>query len=345
MKILCVSVFTLFICIEAAFCAKTPTVADAQAFMDKAEAELLALSNEGQQAGWVQETYITPDTEALSAKALERGIARATELVEQSKQFDALLLPPELRRKFMLLKLGLQMPAPNDPKLREELTRIATSLNGSYGAGKYCPGSDSSKCMGIDELDVRMAQSRDPKELQDLWVGWHKIGAPMRERYARFVELSNQGAKQLGFADTGVIWRSGYDMTPQEFSADLERLWTQVQPLYRELHAYVRKKLIARYGGSAQRPDGMIPADLLGNMWAQEWGNIYDLAAPSSAPPTYDLGKVLQAKQVDAREVVRYGQGFFESLGFPALPETFWQRSMLTKSRDRDVVCHASLGR
>ena len=342
MKITPAGVFALFVCAGTVFCAKPPAIADAQAFMDKAEAELLALNNEGQQAGWVQETYITPDTEALSARALERAIGRATELVEQSKQFDALSLPQELRRKFTLLKLGLQLPAPKNPKLREELTQIATSLNGSYGAGKYCSGGDQSKCMGIDEIDVRMAQSRDPKELQDLWVGWHKIGAPMRERYTRFVELSNEGAKELGFTDTGVIWRSGYDMTPEQFSADLERLWTQVQPLYRELHAYVRKRLIAQYGANAERPDGMIPADLLGNMWAQEWGNIYDLVAPSSAPPMNNLGKVLQAKQVDARGVVQYGERFFQSLGFSTLPETFWQRSMLTKPRDRDVVCHAS---
>jgi peptidyl-dipeptidase A len=342
MKTLGMCAFLLFTCAAILFGARTPTVADAQAFMDKAEAELLTLSTEGQQAGWVQETYITSDTEALSSRALERAIARTTELVEESKQFDGLDLPTELRRKFMLLKLGLQMPAPRNPKGREELTQIATSLNGSYGAGKYCLGSDASKCMGIDEIDVRMAQSRDPKELQDLWVGWHKIGAPMRDRYARFVELSNQGAKELGFTDTGVIWRSGYDMKPEEFSADLERLWAQVEPLYRELHAYVRKKLITRYGASAERPDGMIPANLLGNMWAQEWGNIYELVAPPSAPPTYDLGEILQERQVDARGVVQYGERFFESLGFSALPQTFWQRSMLTKPRDRDVVCHAS---
>ncbi len=342
MKIIRTYIFGSLVCAAVAICSPTPTVADAQAFMDKAEAELLTLSNAGQQAGWVQETYITPDTEALSARALEQAIGRATELVEQSKKFDALDLPPELRRKFTLLKLGLQLPAPHDPKLRGELTRVATSLNGSYGAGKYCPGGNSSQCMGIDEIDVRMAQSRDPKELQNLWVGWHKIGAPMRERYARFVELSNQGAKELGFADTGVIWRAGYDMAPEQFSADLERLWAQVEPLYRELHAYVRQQLIARYGADAKRPDGLIPADLLGNMWAQEWGNIYDLVAPSSAPATSDLGKILQARQVDARGVVRYGEQFFQSLGFSALPETFWQRSMLTKPRDRDVICHAS---
>ena len=147
MKIVCTYILSSLVCAAIAVCSPVPTVADAQAFMDKAEAELLVLSNEGQQAGWVQETYITPDTEALSARALERSIARTTELVEQSKQFDALTLPPELRRKFTLLKLGLQLPAPRDPKLRGELTQLATSLNGSYGAGKYCPGGDSSKCM------------------------------------------------------------------------------------------------------------------------------------------------------------------------------------------------------
>ncbi|MGA8025809.1 MAG: M2 family metallopeptidase [Bryobacteraceae bacterium] len=320
----------------------TPTVADAQAFIDKTEGELLQLDVEGARAGWVQETYITPDTEAISAKTSERLIARTTELVNESKRFDNLDLPPDLRRKFELLRLSLSLPAPADPKLRTELTEVASSLESSYGRGKYCPNEDQSKCMGIDDLDVRMAQSRDPKELQDLWVGWHKIGAPMRDRYARFVELSNQGARELGFADTGVLWRSNYDMTPDQFSEDLERLWQQVRPLYMELHAYVRKRLIEKYGAVAQRQDGMIPADLLGNMWAQEWGNIYDIVAPSSAPETYDLAKALQARNTDAKQMVLYGEHFFQSLGFDALPDTFWERSMLTKPRDRDVVCHAS---
>jgi peptidyl-dipeptidase A len=262
--------------------------------------------------------------------------------VEEAKRFADLDLPPELKRKFDLLKLSLTLPAPHDPKLRSELTDIASWLEGAYGSGKYCPDSDQTHCLGIDDIDERMAQSRDPKELADMWAGWHKVGAPMREKYARFVELSNQGARELGFADTGVMWRSGYDMTPQQFSADLERLWQQVKPLYLELHAYVRKRLIEKYGKVADRPDGMIPADLLGNMWAQEWGNIYDLAAPASAPQTYDIGKALQAKGADPKRVVRYGESFFKSLGFSSLPDTFWERSMLAKPRDRDAVCHAS---
>src|ERR1019366_1195532 len=228
-------------------------VADAKAFMDKAEAELLKISTLQNRAGWVEETFITDDTEIPSAFQIERTIARTTELVNEGKQYESLKLPPDLKRKFLLLRLSLTMPAPKDAKLREELTQLAASLNGSYGKGKYCPGGPKEPCLGIDDLDEKLAKSRDPKEIAALWTGWHKVGAPMRDRYARFVELSNQGARELGFADTGVLWRAGYDMTPQQFSADLERVWAEVSPLYQDLHTYVRKKLIQKYGAVAQR--------------------------------------------------------------------------------------------
>jgi peptidyl-dipeptidase A len=318
------------------------TVADARAFMDRAEAELLKMTILEQRAGFVQETYITDDTELLSADQTGRVIARTTELVNEGKQYESLNLPPDLKRKFLLLKLSLTLPAPKNANLREELTQVAASLDGSYGKGKYCPGDPKEKCFGIDDLDERLAKSRDPKEAAAIWAGWHKVGAPMRDRYARFVDLSNQGARELGFADTGALWRAGYDMTPEQFSAELERVWSEVSPLYQELHTYVRKKLIQKYGATAQRKDGMIPADLLGNMWAQEWGNIYDIVAPPSAPPSYDVGKILQQRKASAKQIVQYGEGFFNSLGLGMLPATFWERSMLTRPADRDVVCHAS---
>ncbi len=328
-----------------------PTVAAARAFMDKAEAELLKLSIMGARAEWVDETYITDDTDLLTAAENDRLIERTTALVDQAKQFSSLNLPPDLKRKFLLLRLSLTMPAPHNAKLREELTQVASSLNGSYGKGKYCPGGEAKAdpesqkaagCIGIDEVDERMAKSRDPKELAAIWAGWHKVGAPMRDRYSRFVQLSNQGAKEIGFGDTGDLWRAGYDMTPVQFSAELERLWSQVEPLYKELHAYVRRKLAAKYGVEAVRADGMIPADLLGNMWAQEWGNIYDIVAPPAAPATYDVGAILKERNATAKQIVQFGEGFFQSLGFDSLPDTFWQRSMITRPADRDVVCHAS---
>lgn len=325
---------------------KAPTVADAQAWMAQTESSLLDLVNEGGRAQWVQETYITDDTEALSAKANERIAARMNQAVLESHRFDGVKgMPAELQRKLMLLRLN---GSPTDPKLLAELTQVASALDGMYGKGKYCVGGDQTKCYGIDQLDVLMAKSRDPQELQDLWVGWHKVGAPMRDKYARLVDLSNRGAKEFGYKDTGDLWRAGYDMTPDQFSAELDRVWMQLQPFYAELHAYVRARLIETYGDAARRPDGMIPAHLLGNMWAQEWGNVYDLVAPASAPKTYDLEAALQQRigtvppRDAAVQMVKFGEGFFTSMGFEALPSTFWQRSQFVKPADRDVVCHAS---
>ena len=161
--------------------AAAPTVAEAQSFMDRAEAELLKLGTLQQRAGWVEETYITDDTELLSASQNEKVIARTTELIAEAKRFDSLNLPPDLKRKFLLLKLSLTMPAPKDARLREELTQVAASLDGSYGKGKYCPGGDKEPCLGIDDLDERLAKSRNTKDILNYWTGWHKIGAPMRD--------------------------------------------------------------------------------------------------------------------------------------------------------------------
>jgi peptidyl-dipeptidase A len=324
---------------EAQSAAK-PAVAEAEQFITQAETRLNELTVRAARAQWVQENFITDDTEAISADANEQITAAVTELVEQAKRFDGLTLPPVLARKFLLLKLGLTAPAPKDPKLRREMIEIGTSLDGDYGKGKYCRKPDD--CLDITAIEKIMASSRDPKELQEVWLGWHRVGAPMRQRYSRFVELSNQGAREMGFKDVGALWRAGYDMTPEQFSAELERLWQQVRPLYLSLHTYVRSRLVQHYGPNVVPPDGPIPADLLGNPWAQEWGNIFPLLGLPDDSRGYDLTELLKAKNLDAKGMVRYGENFYKSLGFAPLPETFWERSLFTKPRDRDVVCHAS---
>ncbi|MCE5310665.1 MAG: M2 family metallopeptidase, partial [Acidobacteriales bacterium] len=225
-----------------------------------------------------------------------------------------------------------------------ELTRIAASMEGTYGKGKYCPAGtqDPSKCLDLEQITRIMATSRDPGQLLDVWRGWHTISPPMRPSYRRFVELSNKGARELGFSDTGAMWRSKYDMPPDAFAREVDRLWEQVKPLYVSLHAYVRNKLREKYGAGVVPERGPIPAHLLGNMWAQSWDNIYPLVAPKDADPGYDLTSILKARGYDAHRMVKSGEAFFTSLGFPPLPPTFWERSMFLKPRDREVVCHAS---
>jgi len=213
-------------------------------------------------------------------------------------------------------------------------------LDSDYGKGKF--KDSAGKVLDVNEVENIMAENRDPARLKEVWLGWHSIGAPMRERYARFVDLSNQGARELGFKDTGVLWRAGYDMPPEQFSADVDRLWEQVRPLYLSLYTFVRARLSQKYGSDVVPPDGPIPAHLLGNPWAQQWGNIYPLLGLPENSSGYDLTELLRAKKLDAHGMVKYGENFYTSLGFPPLPKTFWERSLLTKPADREVVCHAS---
>jgi peptidyl-dipeptidase A len=317
-----------------------PTVAEAEQFIKQAQVQLNDLSVKANRAAWVEENFITDDTESISADAQEQLTAVTEELIEQAKRFEGLQMPPELARKFLLLKLSLTAPTPHDPALRKEMTQIGVSLDGDYGKGKYCRRPDD--CLDITAIESIMESSRDPNELKDVWVGWHKVGAPMRQRYTRFIELSNQGARELGYKDTGALWRAGYDMTPEQFSAELDRLWNQVRPLYLSLFTYVRAQLVKKYGPQIVPPNGPIPAHLLGNPWAQQWDGIFPILGLPENSAGYDVTQILKSKNVDPKGMVRYGENFYKSLGFAPLPETFWQRSLFTKPADREVVCHAS---
>jgi peptidyl-dipeptidase A len=322
-----------------------PTAAAARRFMQTAESTLAVLGIKAGRAQWVQQNFITEDTEAISADAQnEYGVA-VQRLAMSARRYDRVALPAELRRKFLLLKLSLAAPPPADPAQAAELTRITVSMDADYGRGTYCrpaPGGNGQECRQLGELSRVLAESRDPAALLDAWKGWHAVGAPMRARYQRFVVLANAGARGMGFKDAGAMWRAGYDMPADDFAAEADRIWEQVKPLYLSLHAYVRSRLSAKYGAELVPPGGTIPAHLLGNMWAQEWGNIYPLVAPAGGTPTYDLTELIKAKGMTATDMAKAAEGFYTSLGFAPLPATFWTRSLFVKPKDREVVCHAS---
>jgi len=320
--------------------APAPTVAEARAFVARAESGLADLAVRWLRANWVANTYITFDTEELTAHAQEAYGAATRDFAMQARRYEPLRLPPDLRRKVLLLKLSLPAPPPPDAREAAELARLTTGMEADYGRGRYCPTPE--RCLQITDITRTIATSRDPAELLDLWQGWHRVGLPMRDRYARFVTLANAGARGLGFRDVGAMWRAGYDMPADSFLGEVDRVWEQLKPLYLQLHAYVRARLVDKYGAGVVPRSGMIPAHLLGNLWAQEWGNIYDLVAPPAVAAGVDVTALLRSKGVDERGMVRIAERFYTSLGFDSLPGSFWERSLFTKPRDREVVCHAS---
>ncbi len=334
-----------------------PTIADAEAFIKAAEKALYAYTVDASQTAWVNSNFITDDTDALNARVGTVGTELAVKYaLEAAKYQNVAGLSAESKRKLDILRGGLVLPAPTRVGAATELNEIATRLQSTYGKGK---GTLDGKPISGSDIEAEMGTVRDPAKLKEMWTSWHdNVGKPMKQDYARMVEIANEGAKELGYSDTGAMWRSGYDMPPQQFAATMDRLWNQVKPLYNDLHCFTRGKLNEKYGDAVQPKTGPIRADLLGNMWAQEWGNIYELVAPpGSGDIGYDVGDLLKAKglgdpsptendpskrEASARAMVKMGENFYSSLGMKPLPQTFWDRSLFIKPRDREVVCHAS---
>ena len=314
----------------------------ADAFVNKAEADFSKAVIEGAQAEWVYQTYITRESEAITARAEAAltglMVRNAKQAARHAKTYG---LSYDTARKLDRMRTAIVLPASDKPGAAEEVATIKARLQGIYGKGL---GTLGGKPINGSDIEAEMGTSRDPARLKEMWTSWHdNVGKPMRADYTRLVGMANTGAQELGYDNLGALWRSNYDMKPDEFSALTERLWTEVKPLYDQLHCYTRAKLNERYGDTVQAKTGPIRADLLGNMWAQEWGNIYDVVAPAgSGDVGFDVTKLLTDKGYDPIKMVRAGEGFFSSLGFAPLPQTFWERSQFVKPADREVVCHAS---
>ncbi len=322
--------------------AQDATPAAVDVFVSTSESALSAEGIRAARADWIYQTYITGDTEALTAAAgAEVTKLQVAQALQAAKYAPVSDLSADTRRKLTLMRTSITDPAPTTPGAAERFATIKASLQGTYGKGK---GTLKGQPINGSDIEAAMGSNRNPDELKEMWASWHDaVGKPMKADYEKMVGISNEGARELGFADTGALWRSNYDMDPDAFAALTDKIWGEVKPLYNQLHCYTRSKLNAKYGDGVQAKTGPIRADLLGNMWAQEWGNIYDIVAPpGSGDIGFDVSELLVAKGYDPVKMVKAGEGFYTSLGLPALPETFYQRSQFVKPADREVVCHAS---
>jgi len=321
--------------------AAAPTAEDALAFLARVDDDLRRLWIARDRAAWVSENFITDDTEAMASEAEAATAAYVTAAVSEAARYEHLALPEDAKRQLLLLRLSQTVPAPRDAARREELAQLEAKMVSAYGKAKYCPPAApaAKPCENLDDLTDVMEKSHDEAKLREAWIGWHATSRPSKHPFARYVELGNEGARELGFRDLGELWRSGYDMTEAAFETELERLWNDVRPFYERLQCYVRARLQDRYGKEIVEDGQPIPAHLLGNMWAQDWTHIYDLVEPFKGKSTSYAAKL---KAYDAKRMVELGERFFVSLGFEPLPSTFWERSLFTRPRDREVVCHAS---
>ena len=292
-------------------------------------------------ASWISSNFITYDSQKVIADYGTKYTLKSLERSRQAASFDRLNTSKENRRMLNILKSSFVMPPPLDVMLASELSEITTSLEAMYGSGEHC--FDNGECYDLEAFESIIDNSRDPKELLRAWEGWHEIGKPMKPMYMRMVEIGNQGSVDLGYEGLSDLWFSKYDMPADDFLDDTDRVWNDVKPLYDALHCHVRAKLNEHYGDEVISKTGPLPVHMLGNMWGQSWSNIYDLVYEEKPDSKYiDVTKIIEEKSLSEIEMVEYAEDFFISMGFKPLPETFWERSLFVKPRDRSVVCHAS---
>lgn len=316
------------------------TAEDAKKFLEDAQEEVRKLSLPASKAAWAYQTYINQDTAGVSAYLSEKLSSRLSEIAKESAKFNAVEVDADTRRMLDSLRYSLVLPPPSDASKSERLAEISTEMEGMYGAGRYC--REDGECWGLTDMANMMATERDADLMLELWKGWREVSPPMKSLYEEQAQIANEGAKELGFENISEVWRGKYDMPADDFEAELDRLWGQVKPFYDALHCHVRAELGNTYGNEIVPQDKPIPAHLLGNMWAQTWSNIYDIAKPKQEMQVIDVTKALEEQGYDELKMVKQAEGFFTSLGFEPLPDTFWDRSMFQQPADRDVVCHAS---
>uniref|UniRef100_UPI00358E57EB angiotensin-converting enzyme isoform X2 n=1 Tax=Myxine glutinosa TaxID=7769 RepID=UPI00358E57EB len=292
-------------------------------------------------AYWTYNTNITDYNDQLQQKAYQQWANNTKEYGLRTQQFDKGAFQDEsIRRQLEKISLIGSAALPNADL--KEFSAVISRMETTYSVAKVCWNGDQD-CLSLEpDITGIMAMSHDYNELEYAWEGWRNAsGRKMRQDYMRYVELSNEAARLNGFPDNGALWRSYYETTT--FEADIEQIYKELQPLYLNLHAYVRRKLVDTYGLNHINTKGPIPAHLLGNMWAQSWINIYDLVVPYPSAPQIDATPAMQKQKWNATHMFHIADEFFTSLNLIPMPQEFWDKSMLTKPNDgREVVCHPS---
>ena len=320
---------------------QTNQIEELDIFLNEIEKENLEFGPVISSASWISSNFITFDSQKVIADYGTRYTLDALDKARRASSFDGLEVSDEKRRMLNILKTSFVMPPPLDNELAAELSKITTSLGAMYGSGEHC--FDDGACYDLEAFETIIDNSRDPKELLKAWSGWHEISKPMKPMYMRMVEIGNQGASDLGYQNLSDLWFSKYDMPADEFLAETDRVWEEVKPLYDSLHCHVRAKLNDHYGDDIVSRSDPLPVHMLGNMWGQSWSNIYDLVYPKQKElSSVNLTEIIEERKLTEIDMVEYAEDFFISIGFEALPDTFWERSLFVKPEDRSVVCHAS---
>ncbi|KAM3960983.1 angiotensin-converting enzyme isoform 1-T1 [Aphomia sociella] len=322
---------------------RTAEEAAGREYMRKLDEQTSKSLNKKTLAAWQYESNITTYNEEYM---LQVSLEIAEEEKESWKETMSYLWhefeDEDLKRMFRKYSELGTSALPED--LNQRLLQAVSNMQTIYAKATICDYKDRNKCDLHVEPDVTniFANSEDPEELKYTWLEWHKAaGAPSRGNFTEYVQMDNEAAKLNGYDSVAEWWLSEYEADDSE--DQFASLWSQIKPLYQQIHAYVRRQLRLKYGEDIVSAKGPIPAHLLGNIWAQTWGNVEKFTRPYPNKPDVDVTSALIAQNYTALKMFKTAEEFFKSLNLTAMPDMFWEKSIIEKPDDgRDLVCHAS---
>ncbi|KAI4468733.1 angiotensin-converting enzyme [Holotrichia oblita] len=294
-----------------------------------------------------QWNYATNMTDTNKRKMIEQQMLKAKfEKISWKKAalFDwPKISDPMLKRqlKFLITKGRASLP---DEKFNE-IHHLISEMKDMYLHVKICAFNnyDTNYCDLVLDPDVHriMEHSRNSDELLHVWREWHdKTGPPMKNKFMRYIQIANQASRMTGFVDAGEQMRYIYE--ERDFEHEIATTWRALEPLYKELFTYVRRRLYIRYGPDVVRPDGPIPAHILGNIWAQEWSKISDIVIPYPGEKQLDVTDEMLRQGFTPLRMFQMAEEFYTSLGLKPLSPEFWRNSLFEKPNNRKVQCTAS---
>ncbi|XP_071562887.1 angiotensin-converting enzyme-like [Temnothorax nylanderi] len=315
---------------------------NAQQLLKNINARYAEWSNKQSITSWNYASNMTDENLAEKLRVSAEAANASKQIAQEVNAFPWRELDDEsIKRQFK--KLGILGTAALPEDSYKEFEMTISKMENIYSTAKICDYKDKNKCdLALEpEITEKLMCSRDPEELKHIWIEWRKAsGEKVKSLFPQYVELANTAARLNNFSDYAEYWMKDYEAA--DFPEQIENQWQQLKPLYLQLHAYVRRELRKKYGEDIVSEDGPIPAHLLGNTWAQTWSNIADFTMPFPGKQLPDVTATLVEQGYNATSMFRLAENFFTSINLSAMPDTFWEKSILTKQKDVDMICHAS---
>lgn len=296
--------------------------AEAQAFIDSYTAEYVKLSTASSEAQWAANTKIV-EGDSTNARLVEStGEAYAAftgskENIEKAQNF--------LKNRSTLNELQEKQLekivyfAANNPQtvagiVKERIKAEAAQTEKLFGFDFKIDG----KSVSANEIDNVLRDETDLTKRLKVWEASKEVGIGLKPGLLNLRRLRNETVQALGYKNYFDYQVSDYGMSTEEMMDLIQKINSELRPLYRELHTYARYELAKKY--NVKEVPEYLPAHWLPNRWGQDWSSMVTVKG-------MNLDSVLKTKS--AEYIVKDGEDFYKSLGFSALPASFWEKSSL----------------